>query len=87
LLTNVDPTLPMFPVKELKYGRFERTIDVPAGLEVRIITQDAHSARADMILVQVKDISASLADGMLSVSWPRVPPVLSQGPTHVITMA
>jgi HSP20 family protein len=78
----------MFPVKELKYGRFERTINVPAGLEVRIPTQDARSAFADMIPVQVKDISASLADGMLSVSWPRVvPPVLSQGPIHAITMA
>lgn len=24
----------MYVVKELKYGRFERTINVPAGLEV-----------------------------------------------------
>ncbi|KAF8270596.1 HSP20-like chaperone, partial [Lactarius quietus] len=51
-LSNTDPTLPIYPVKELKYGRFERTINVPPGLEV-------------------KDINASLADGMLSVSWPR----------------
>jgi HSP20 family protein len=56
-------------VKELKYGRFERTINVPAGLEV-------------------KDINASLADGMLSVSWPRtILPVPSQGLTHIVTMA
>lgn len=37
-------------------------------------------------LIQVKDINASLADGMLCVSWPRVvsPPTLLQGPTQVI---
>ncbi|KAH9036814.1 HSP20-like chaperone [Lactarius pseudohatsudake] len=68
-LFNTDPALPMYPMKELKYGRFERTINVPAGLEV-------------------KDINASLADGMLCVSWPRtVLPAHSQGPAHVVTMA
>jgi HSP20 family protein len=35
LLANTDSTLTVYPVKELKYGRFERTINVPAGLEVR----------------------------------------------------
>ncbi|KAI0249800.1 hypothetical protein BJV78DRAFT_1225034 [Lactifluus subvellereus] len=35
LLANTDPTHAMYPVKELRYGRFERTINVPAGLEVR----------------------------------------------------
>jgi HSP20 family protein len=68
-LSNTDPALPIYPVKELKYGRFERTINVPSGLEV-------------------KDINASLADGMLSVSWPRtVLPVPSQGPTQLVAMA
>lgn len=33
-LTNTDPTYAVYPVKELKYGRFERTINVPPGLEV-----------------------------------------------------
>jgi HSP20 family protein len=33
-LTNTDPTYVVYPVKEIKYGRFERTINVPAGLEV-----------------------------------------------------
>lgn len=33
-LSNTDPALPIYPVKELKYGRFERTINVPPGLEV-----------------------------------------------------
>lgn len=65
-LSNTDPSLPIYPVKELKYGRFERTINVPAGLEV-------------------KDINASLADGMLSVSWPRA--ILPAPPTHVFAMA
>jgi len=70
LLANTDPTLAMYPVKELKYGRFERTINVPAGLQVR-------------------DINACLADGMLSISWPRaIPlPVLPEAPTHVLSMA
>ncbi|KAI0267259.1 HSP20-like chaperone [Gloeopeniophorella convolvens] len=68
-LTNADPSLPRYPVRELKYGRFERTINIPAGLEV-------------------KDINASLADGMLSVSWPRPMALgLSQVPTHVVGMA
>jgi HSP20 family protein len=69
-LSNTDPTLAVYPVKEIKYGRFERTINVPPGLEV-------------------KDINASLADGMLCVSWPRTifPPALPQGPTQVIGMA
>lgn len=34
LLANTDPALAMYPVKEFKYGRFERTINVPAGLQV-----------------------------------------------------
>lgn len=33
-LANTDPTFVVYPVKEIKYGRFERTISVPAGLEV-----------------------------------------------------
>jgi HSP20 family protein len=33
-LTNTDPSFVVYPVKEIKYGRFERTINVPAGLEV-----------------------------------------------------
>lgn len=37
LLANTDSTLAMYPVKELKYGRFERTINVPAGLQVKDI--------------------------------------------------
>lgn len=70
LLANTDPTFAMYPVKEFKYGKFERTINVPAGL-------------------QVKDINACLADGMLSISWPRaIPlPTLPQVPTQVLSMA
>jgi len=33
-LANTDPAFVAYPVKEIKYGRFERTINVPAGLEV-----------------------------------------------------
>jgi HSP20 family protein len=33
-LANTDPALTLYPVKEFKYGKFERTISVPAGLEV-----------------------------------------------------
>jgi HSP20 family protein len=33
-LENTDPSFVAYPVKEIKYGRFERTINVPAGLEV-----------------------------------------------------
>ncbi|THH20463.1 hypothetical protein EW146_g912 [Bondarzewia mesenterica] len=59
LLNNESEGLPRYPVRELKYGRFERTVEVPPGLEV-------------------KDISANLADGMLSVSWPRHSPSATQ---------
>jgi hypothetical protein len=40
-------------------------------------------------VIQVKDINACLADGMLSISWPRtIPlPTLQQVPTHVLGMA
>jgi len=33
-LANTDPTFVVYPVKDIKYGRFERTINVPSGLEV-----------------------------------------------------
>lgn len=33
-LENTDPSFVAYPVKEIKYGRFERTINVPPGLEV-----------------------------------------------------
>lgn len=33
-LTNTDATFVVYPVKEIRYGRFERTINVPPGLEV-----------------------------------------------------
>src|SRR6267154_1022139 len=32
-LANTDRTFVVYPVKEIKYGRFERTINVPPGLE------------------------------------------------------
>lgn len=59
LLTNENPELPRYTVRELKYGRYERTLQVPEGLEV-------------------KDITANLTDGMLSVSWPRQSPSRTQ---------
>ena len=34
LLANADPSFVVYHVKEIKYGRFERTVNVPAGLEV-----------------------------------------------------
>jgi HSP20 family protein len=39
-LSNTDPALPIYPVKELKYGRFERTINVPSGLEVCLLREN-----------------------------------------------
>jgi HSP20 family protein len=42
------------PVRELRYGAFQRRVKLPDGIK------DA-------------DISAKLADGMLRVSWPRIP--------------
>jgi HSP20 family protein len=92
-LANSDPTFVVYPVKEIKYGRFERTINVPAGLEVCPLLQLHHMERSEVgvltRLIQVKDINASLADGMLCVSWPRTvsPHALPQGPTQVIGMA
>ncbi|KAF9224778.1 hypothetical protein BS17DRAFT_795160 [Gyrodon lividus] len=41
--------------KEIKYGRFERVLDVPKG-------------------TMMSTISAAMSDGLLILSWPRVPP-------------
>jgi HSP20 family protein len=87
-LANSDPSFVVYPVNEIKYGRFERTINVPAGLEVcRLLWLSTDGALTR--LIQVKDINASLADGMLCVSWPRAIslPALPQGPTQVMSMA
>ena len=88
-LANTDHTFVVYPMKELKYGRFERTINVPAGLEVCSLLSLNHMERVLTRLIQVKDINASLADGMLCVSWPRTvsPPSFPQGPAQVIGMA
>jgi HSP20 family protein len=93
-LTNTDPTFVVYPVKEIKYGRFERTINVPAGLEVCPFTLAApHGA-----------FRSSCADSThpgqghkrvfgrwhaLCISWPRAvsPHALLQGPAQVIGMA
>jgi HSP20 family protein len=94
LLANTDPALAVYPVKELKYGRFERTINVPAGLQVCpsiwfVTVSNTPVLDALTRVMQVKDINACLTDGMLSISWPRaIPlPVLPQAPTHVLSMA
>ncbi|KZV75641.1 HSP20-like chaperone [Peniophora sp. CONT] len=50
----------LYPVQEFKYGRFERSISIPPGIESRHIT-------------------ASLNEGILSLSWPRVAPADSRG--------
>ncbi len=44
-LSNTDPVLPIYPMKELKYGRFERTINVPPGLEVCLLRDFAGLSR------------------------------------------
>ena len=79
LLTNENPELPRYTVRELKYGRYERTLQVPEGLEVSL-SPHAHCPCGSMshayTFRQVKDITANLTDGMLSVSWPR------QSPSH-----
>lgn len=94
LLANTDSSLAMYPVKELKYGRFERTIDVPAGLQVCpsisfVTVRSTPVIFALTRVIQVKDINACLADGMLSISWPRTIPLsfLPEAPTHVLSMA
>jgi len=94
LFSNTDSTLAMYPVKELKYGRFERTISIPAGLQVCssiwfVTVRNTPVIDALTRVIQVKDINACLADGMLSISWPRaIPlPALPQVPTHVLSMA
>lgn len=77
LHNDSDTTLPRYPVHEIKYGRFERTIDVPPGLEVCTRSPRTHLAIPLIgfsFFKQVSDITASLTDGMLTVSWPRVTP-------------
>ena len=47
-LDNSDPTFVVYPVKEIKYGRFERTINVPAGLEVCPLIWLHHMERSEV---------------------------------------
>ncbi|KAF9233913.1 HSP20-like chaperone, partial [Melanogaster broomeanus] len=44
-----------YPTREIKYGKFERVLNVPKG-------------------TMMSTISALMSDGLLIVSWPRVPP-------------
>jgi HSP20 family protein len=62
-----------FPVKEIKYGKFLRTLDVPSGTMVS--SMDPWLFHCFLTLfVQMSTISAAMSDGMLLVSWPRFPP-------------
>jgi HSP20 family protein len=47
-LANTDPAFVVYPVKEIKYGRFERTINVPAGLEVCPLLWLRHMERSEL---------------------------------------
>lgn len=38
LHNDMNTTLPRYPVREIKYGRYERVIDVPSGLGVRCVS-------------------------------------------------
>lgn len=47
-LANTDPTFVVYPVKDIKYGRFERTINVPTGLEVCLLLWLHHMERSEL---------------------------------------
>lgn len=47
-LANTDPAFVVYPVKDIKYGRFERTINVPAGLEVCPLVWLHHMERSEV---------------------------------------
>ncbi|KAJ6588382.1 hypothetical protein B0H19DRAFT_882990, partial [Mycena capillaripes] len=52
----------MFPFEELRYGEFRRAVRLPPGVDVTVLT---------LLYPQNSCISASLSDGLLTVSWPR----------------
>jgi HSP20 family protein len=70
---NTPPPQPnKFPVQELKYGKFLREICIPTGLRVsQKLPIFAGNDQVNSQSVQVNEISASMVDGMLTITWPR----------------
>lgn len=52
LHNDSDTSLPRYPVREIKYGRFERTISVPPGLEVKHLAILLETIADDLLAFQ-----------------------------------
>lgn len=46
LHNDTNTTLPRYPVREIKYGRYERVIEVPSGLQVCYVVCLCYSGRS-----------------------------------------
>ncbi len=89
-------TLALYPVRELKYGKFRREITLPAGVNVSLTScVSSLFRRLTFLSSQAVHVRSILVEGMLTISWPRDPAslVVEQQPaahhpshTHTTTL-
>jgi len=71
-IAHTENQIPKFPVKELYFGDFQRSIPLPTGIKVTpLLSYPFHDSRTTSL--QQEDITANLLNGMLTVTWPRSP--------------
>lgn len=68
-----SPSLTNRSVRELRYGSFFRSIPVPDGIKVRFVLSSPELFRVTNTPIQQSEVNAGIQDGILTVTWPRVP--------------
>lgn len=68
-----SPSLTDRSVRELRYGSFFRSIPVPDGIKVRFVLSSPELFRVTNTPIQQSEVNAGIQDGILTVTWPRVP--------------
>jgi HSP20 family protein len=56
--------------REIKYGKFRRVIPLPPGVQVSHLSPFSKDPQLNSFL-QTNQISASMGEGMLTVTWPN----------------
>lgn len=72
-------------VRERQYGKFAQTLMVPEGTKVSSSgREDKRNLVSDLTsLIQEENIQASVADGLLTVTFPKVNPQTNEGPKKI----
>jgi len=66
-----------YPIQELKYGAFQRSIDLPIGIQVGILDLSLFWAwRLTKLVAQRDQLSVSMSNGILILLWPKDPQAL-----------